>query len=211
MKNFNLILCICLQNFCLTAQINLDLKIKLDSIQKIDQRFREEVNYVLSDKNYLDSLRRLNGFEMSEYVEEIMLQQELIDRNNINYIDSIIKIHGYPGLSLVGESACQTAWNVIQHSYELDKYYNLLRNASRRGEIPDSLFAKTQDRVLVNHGKKQLFGTQADCTPNGSGSFNCCILPIRNSKKVNERRKKVGFLTTIEAYAKNNGYQLNNE
>ena len=207
----NLYLLICLIHFCPFAQINLDLKIKLDSIQKIDQRFREEVNYVMSDKNYLDSLRRLDGFEMSEYVKEIMLKQELIDQTNLHFIDSIIAIHGYPGLSLVGESACKTAWNVIQHSYELDKYYNLLRNASRKGEIPDSLFAKTQDRVLVNRGKKQLFGTQADCTPNETGSFNCWIVPIRNSRKVNKRRKKAGFLTTIEEYAKNNGYQLTNE
>ena len=210
MKTIHLTLCLCLLNFCTIAQINLDLKNKLDSIQKIDQYFREEVHHVMSDQKYLDSLNRIDGFVMSEYVKDIMLKQELIDRNNINFIDSIIKIYGYPGLSLVGESTCQTAWNIIQHSYEIDNYYMLIHKASKRGEIPDSLFAKTQDRILISREKKQLYGTQADCIPNESGSFNCIIFPIRNIKKVNKRRKKAGFHETIEEYAKNNGYQLNN-
>ena len=210
MKNINLVLCLCLLHFCTTAQINLDLKNKLDSIQKIDQHFREEVHLIMTDKKYSDSLSRTEGFVMSEYVKDIMLNQEINDRKNINFIDSIIKIYGYPGLSLVGESTCQTAWNIIQHSYEIDNYYRLIHKASKRGEIPDSLFAKTQDRFLINRGKKQIYGTQADCMPNVSGSFNCILSPIRNSQKVNKRRKKVGFLETVEEYAKNNGYQLNN-
>lgn len=210
MKNINLTLCLCLLHFCTISQINLDLKNKLDSIQKIDQYFRDEVHHVMSNQKYSDSLSQTEGFVKSEYVKDMMLKQELIDRNNINFIDSIIKIYGYPGLSLVGESTCQTAWNIIQHSYEIDNYYRLIRNASRHGEIPDSLFAKTQDRFLINSEKKQIYGTQADCTPNASGSFNCIILPIRNIKNVNKRRKKAGFLETIEEYAKNNGYQLNN-
>lgn len=208
MKNISLILSICLINFCLTAQVNYELKNQLDSIQELDQRYREEVGKVMSNKSYLDSLSQLNGFLLSDYVRDLMLKQEFIDKSNINFIDSIIQIYGYPGLSLVGNSTNQTTWYVIQHSEKIDKYYKILEKASKKGEIPDSLFAKTKDRYLIQRGKKQLFGTQADCLPNETGNFNCFISPIRNSKKVNKRRKKAGFSSTIEVYAELNGFEF---
>lgn len=209
MKNVNLVLLLCQFTFYLNGQINHDLKTQLDSIQKIDQDFREEVFKVMSNKDYLDSLGRQKGFVLSEYVRDMMLKQELLDQKNINFIDSIISIYGYPGLSLVGESACQSAWSIIQHSYEIDKYYHVLRKAYRKGEIPDSLFAKTRDRFLISNGRKQIYGTQTDCIPNEAGNFDCVVLPIRNVTKVNKRRKKVGLLTTIEEHARKNGYQFN--
>lgn len=213
MKNEKIILnlWVCLLSFCLNGQINNDLKAKLDSIQSLDQSIRIEVSNVMSNKDYLDSLSKTDGFVMSVYVKNLMLKQESIDKTNLTFIDSIISVFGYPGKTIVGERTCQTAWYIIQHSDKIDKYYKLLHIASKKGEIPDSLFAKTQDRFRIMQGKKQLFGTQAECLPNDTGNFDCFISPILNTKKVNKRRKKVGFTQTIEEYARVNGYRLKNK
>lgn len=211
MKNITFSLCVCLFSFCLHSQINQDLKAKLDSIQLLDQTIRIEVSNVMTNKDSLDSLNKIDGFVMSDYVKNVMLKQESIDKTNLAFIDSIIKVFGYPGKKLVGETTCQTAWYVIQHSDKIDYYYKLLHRASKKGEIPDSLFAKTQDRYLIQHGKKQIFGTQAECLPNNTGNFDCSIYPIRNRNKVNKRRKKVGFTLNIEEHARVNGYNLKNK
>ena len=211
MKKNILNLWVCLSSFCLNGQINYDLKAKLDSIQSLDQSIRIEVFNVMSNKDHLDSLSKIDGFVMSDFVKNVMLKQEYIDKTNLAFIDSIIKVFGYPGKKLVGETTCQTTWYVIQHSDKIDYYYKLLHRVSKKGEIPDSLFAKTQDRFRIMQGKKQLFGTQAECLPNDKGNFDCFISPILNTKKVNKRRKKVGFTQTIEEYARVNGYRLKNK
>lgn len=162
----------------------------------------------MSDQPYTDSLSKSKDFELTRYVKEIMLKQEEIDRSNVLFIDRIIQDVGYPGKKLVGEGTNLTAWFIIQHSEKLDSYYHLIEKAAKRGDIPDSLFAKTKDRYLIHQGKKQWYGTQAACLPNSSGDFECTISPIRNSRAVNQRRKKVGFNLTIEEYAKINGYKL---
>lgn len=188
-------------SFCLHSQINQSLKVRLDSIQKLDQLIRFEVSNVMSNKVYIDSLAKNSDFVMSDYVKSIMIKQESIDQANLKFIDSIVQLYGYPGKSLVGDTTCHTAWYIIQHSDQLVKYYKLIRKASRKGEIPDSLFAKTKDRMLIMIGKKQIFGTQSECYPNDNGSFDCFISPIRNINTVNRRRKKAGFSTTIEVNA----------
>jgi hypothetical protein len=208
MKKIVLNLCVCISCYCLHGQINRDLKAKLDSIQLLDQTLRIEVSNVMTNKYYLDSLSKKDGFVMSDYVKNVMLKQESIDKTNLAFIDSIIKVFGYPGKKLVGDATCQTAWYIIQHSDKIDKYYKLLQRASKKGEIPDSLFAKTKDRFRIMHGKKQLFGTQAECLPNDAGNFDCFISPIRNPKKVNSRRNKAGFTITIEKYATMNRYDF---
>lgn len=208
MKIIALNIFVCIFSFCLNSQINQELKYKLDSIYKLDQSVRIEVYAIMKNNNYLDSFNKVNGFEMSENVKKLMTNQESIDKTNLVFIDSIIKVFGYPGTSMVGETTCQTVWSIIQHSDNIDDYYKLIHRASKKGEIPDSLFAKTKDRILIMKGKKQIFGTQAECLENNTGNFNCFISPIRNYKRVNNRRKNVGFKMTIEEYAEMNGMDL---
>jgi hypothetical protein len=211
MKYIITYLSVCFISLCLHGQINLELKMKLDSIQNLDQAIRIEVRNVMSNTEYLDSLSQTNGFVLSDYVKNLMLKQESFDRANLIFIDSIVNKFGYPGKSMVGESTAQIAWLIIQHSYNIDDYYKVILKASKKGEIPDSLFAKTKDRCRINHGKKQIYGTQTECFPNHAGSFDCYISPIQNTIKVNKRRKKVGFYTTIEEYAQMNGYRIRNK
>ena len=197
MKILSLIFTLLLVSFSLFGQINKDLKNKLDSIFALDQLFRLEVNKVLNNKIYQDSLSLTDNFILSEHVKVLMLKQEEVDRTNILFVDSILQIYGYPGTSLVGEITNTAAWHVIQHSDNIDKYFKTIKRAAKNKEIPFTLFAKMLDRRLVMQGKKQIYGTQSDCIANKSGDFDCKISPTRNPKSVNKRRKKAGFENSI--------------
>ena len=68
------------------------------------------------------------------------------------------------------------------------------------------LVAMMEDRYLVNYGKEQIYGTQlygSEVTDSISGEkqWIYIIWAIENPETVNERRKSIGFDTTIEEYA----------
>ena len=197
MKIFSLTIIKLLVCLPLFSQADNDLKNKLDSIYALDQLYRQEVNKVMNNKHYQDSLSFSENFILSEYVKGLMLKQEEVDRSNISFVDSILQIYGYPGRSLVGDSTSIAAWHVIQHSDNIDKYFKTIRKAAKNKEISFTLFAKMLDRRLIMKGKKQIYGTQSDCIANKSGDFDCKISPTRNPKSVNKRRKKAGFENSI--------------
>ncbi len=102
---------------------NLDLFRELMSIQKADQKYRNQA--ISAGKKY--------GWE-SEQVLELNKRLEEVDSVNLVKIDDIIGEYGYPGRKLVGQAAGVTFF-VIQHS-DLEvqkKYFNLLEEAANRG------------------------------------------------------------------------------
>jgi hypothetical protein len=78
-------------------------------------------------------------------------------------LKKIIKEIGWPVISKVGKEASQAAWLVAQHADHDVKFQeyclNLMKNASD-GDVLKKQIAYLTDRILVNTGKKQLYGTQ---------------------------------------------------
>ena len=163
-----------------TPNVELDLKRQLDSIRVLDQKYRA------------------NGGDWDK--------QEIIDSANTIFIENVFKTYGYPGKSLVGEPTNTTASLVIQHSNKIAKYLPLIQEASKKGEIPMTDVATMEDRYLMEQNKPQIYGTQGYYA-DGEEKL---IWPIENPEEVNERRKNVGFKTTIEEYSKllyGNGFE----
>ena len=161
-----------------TPHLNFELKKQLDSIMVLDQKYRSSSSY--------DDWKK----------------QETIDSSNAIFIEGIFKKHGYPGKSLVGETAGKAAWYVIQHSNKIAKHLPLIKEAGEKGELPKSLVAMMEDRYLMGQGKKQIFGTQGSSYNVGSDNQIHFIWPIEDANNVNQRRSDVGFETTIEEYGK---------
>jgi hypothetical protein len=67
--------------------------------------------------------------------------------------------------------------------------------AVKRGELHEGLYATSLDRVLVNQGKKQVYGTQFD-TDQATGK--CEPKPIEDPDHVDERRIRAGMGTLAE-------------
>lgn len=155
-----------------TPNLNLDLRRQLDSIRVLDQKYRA------------------SGADLHK--------QEIIDSTNLIFIEDVFKEHGYPGKTLVGEPANSTAWLVVQHSNKIDEYLPLIKEAGDKGELSMTDVATMEDRFLMEQNKPQIYGTQGLY----SDGEERMIWPIENPDEVNERRKKVGFTTTIEEYAK---------
>jgi hypothetical protein len=71
----------------------------------------------------------------------------------------------------------------------------LMKAAVDKGDLDAALYATSFDRVRIQDGQKQLYGSQFD-TQNGK----CEPMPIEDPEHVNERRKAIG-LGPLDEYA----------
>jgi hypothetical protein len=180
------------------AQVNKQLKAELDSIYRIDQFYRE----VMNSQPRKDSLAKVAKVADGQVIQLIVDRMLMIDSSNIKRIRQIIKQYGYPGKTLVGVPTNEAAWNVIQHSKDIDRYFPLIEQAGVRDELPFRLVAMMQDRQLMYRGEKQIYGTQLRCE-----GQECYVWPITAPAEVNQRRKKAGFDSTVEENAKRLGVE----
>jgi len=187
------------------SQNNFMLKVELDSLYHIDQSYRE----IMMSQPKKDLLAKAENLSSEEVDQRIFDKMNEIDSSNIKRVKKIIAQMGYPGKSLVGEPTNEAAWHVIQHSKNIEQFFPLIKSAGQKKELPFKLVALMNDRLLVNQGKEQLYGTQARCDNPPIESKNrhpdCYVWPIKDADHVNKRRKKAGFTDTVEENAKRLG------
>ncbi len=128
-----------------------------------------------------------------------------IDSANQALVKPILRKYGWLPKSKIGEKASEAIFLVIQHSDAelIRQYFPSLKDLASRQEANPTHAAMMEDRLLVNDGKKQKYGTQAtsDSTTNGKAY----IWPVENPNIVNQLRKDAGFDLTVEANAKRLG------
>ena len=181
-----------------TPNLDFGLKLRLDSIAVLDQRYR-----ALMQANTPEALQELGeemGLTKEEYTGDHRALQAVIDSSNMAFVENYFITNGYPGKSVVGEESSLAAWYVLQHNPDkIATYLPLIKKAAADGEISMRSAAMMEDRYLMNEGKPQVYGTQGMHYDDERGSF---IWPIKNPETVNERRMKAGYDQTIEAYSK---------
>lgn len=110
----------------------------------------------------------------------------LVDFVNGQKIKDLIKENGYPSKELIGEKSMKNFWLLIQHQdFDLD----LQKNCLKYCDFDPQNRAYLTDRVLVNSGKKQIYGTQFHQNKNGKLEPH----PIEDRINVDKRRKEVGL------------------
>ncbi|MGY2131193.1 DUF6624 domain-containing protein [Hymenobacter sp. HD11105] len=191
------------------SKLNQRLKRELDSIGVEDQKYRiilmaPMVNGASPKLDSVAKAAMIPADQVGEYVSQRMVA---IDSLNIKRIGQLIRQVGYPGKSMVGTPTNEVALDVIQHSTRIPQYLPLVKKAASQGEIPFYLYARMLDRQLMHEGKEQLYGTQGCSygvlnTKTGQRETVSFIWPIQDAAHVNERRKKAGFDSTVEANAK---------
>lgn len=128
---------------------------------------------------------------------------EKIDRVNTKNLKKIVRKYGWPIINLVGKKANRSAWLLVQHADKdlafQKKCLSLMEKIFKKypNEIDKKHIAYLKDRVLVNEGKKQLFGTQFYV--NKEGIFG--PQPIRNKCHLEYRRKAYN-LPPLEKFLK---------
>jgi len=113
----------------------------------------------------------------------------LVDMANNDYIKNyIIKPYGYPNHKMIGKKGMEAFWLLIQHQ---DRDPKLQEQCLKNCDFNDRNKAYLIDRVLINQGKKQIYGTQL-------------IGEIKDKKNVDKRRKEMG-LESLEEYLRKSG------
>jgi hypothetical protein len=121
---------------------------------------------------------------------QINAELNAIDERNTARLHEIVKVYGWPGKSLVGPKGAGAAWTLAQHSAasSLKQFLPLMRIAFDKGELDGGLYATSVDRVLINEGKKQLYGSQFD-----TDGDKCEPKPVEDPANLDARRKEIGL------------------
>ena len=190
-----------IKTFLYSAQINYKLKAELNKILFYDQKPRELFQNS-TPNNIKDSILIALNISKETLNKKGWKIVSDFDSINLSKIDKIILKYGYPGKTLVGVKTNEAAWYVIQHSNSIEKYFPIIKKAGNNNEIPLTLVAMMEDRMLMEKGKEQLYGTQIYGEHSTNEEYFDYVWPIKNPKKVNKRRRKIGFTQSVEEYAK---------
>jgi len=119
-----------------------------------------------------------------------------IDKKNTKRMKEIIEQIGWPTISKVGKEASLNAWLLVQHAdkdVEFQRYCLSIMKQESSDEVTLHDIAYLEDRVRINSGKSQIYGTQFHKIENK-------VVPreIEDPENVDVRRKKMGLDTIAE-------------
>ncbi|KUG07025.1 hypothetical protein ASU33_00120 [Solirubrum puertoriconensis] len=176
------------------AQYNLPLKRELEAIYATGQAIRLKI----------DSVEKKLGMQAAQS-QALLDEMDAVDERNTARVTAIIEQYGWPGQSMVGRLGSTAAFLVIQHARPSvqRKYLPLMREAASKGELAKSSLALLEDRILVEQGKPQLYGSQLRPST-ATGKYE--LEPIEDEAHVDERRAAVG-LGPLREYVKHWGLE----
>lgn len=135
----------------------------------------------------------------SEVAAHVAAMQDA-DRRHTARLKAVVDEYGWPTRSLVGDDGAIAAWCLAQHADHDVAFQRqclpLLEAAARVGEARWSDVAYLTDRILVNEGKHQRYGTQFH-----SAGGQLVPKPIDEPNHVDMRREQVG-LGPLAEYAR---------
>ncbi|AMR40472.1 hypothetical protein HZP39_03080 [Elizabethkingia anophelis] len=164
------------------SKYNNDIRLKLLDVQNKDQSIR--LIYQELKKTYTDD---------SDLVKSASEKMKKIDLESVDIVTKIIDKYGWLGKDKIGKEANETLFLGIQHIDDLvvqSKYLPAIKDAVKKGNAEPWHLAFLTDRILMNQGKKQIYGTQKIITKNPETSY---IIPLENPEKVDELRKEIGL------------------
>jgi hypothetical protein len=168
------------------------LRAQLEIVFRADQQYRQP----------LEAMEKKYGWK-SHQVDSLYEGMGIQDPINLGIVTHILDTYGWIGTDSIGPAGSTTLWAVIQHA-DLDvqqKYLPLMRTAVQQGRAHASELAYLEDRVALQEGKKQSYGTQFRLDEKTNKYY---VAPIEDEPNVNHRRAAIG-LEPLEDYARENG------
>ena len=134
------------------------------------------------------SSERWKAFKDSVFTTHQQILKQLFDQ------------YGFLGFDRVGEEGSLNFWLMVQHSDHDPKFQQEILEQMKievnKGNASPSNYGLLVDRVNLNTGKPQVYGTQVDYNLATGQAFP---RNLADSASVNERRKSVG-LEPLEVY-----------
>jgi hypothetical protein len=157
------------------------LKKQIDSLKIIDQQVQQDF--------IKGSPGKRPDFEK--------IEKETFVRHTI-VLKEILKKYGFPNFDKVGKESSNNYWLCVQHCDDDVKFQNevltVMQKDVKKKKADSKNYAYLKDRVNLNSGKPQIYGTQVTY-------IDRTAIPkeLQNPRTVNKRRKEVG-LEPIEDY-----------
>jgi hypothetical protein len=155
---------------CLKDTYNNDLIAVLQKIDENDQKYR-------GNGKSLTLMQQLGEWE----------KQLELDSINLIKVEEIIEQYGYPNRDLAGIKHEEIAFYVIQHSnpIAMEKYLPIIKKEVEQKRLTASAYPLLYDRLQIERGLSQKFGTQYYYDNNDKMQF----YQIEEEDKVNDYRK----------------------
>lgn len=121
-----------------------------------------------------------------------------VDQENLEFLKRLVGKHGWLSRTLVSADGAKAAWLMLQHAdsdREFQKECLEMMKGLPAGEVEGKDIAYLTDRILVNEGQPQIYGTQIKSSASGGLE----LAPLLEPELVDERRKKMG-LGPIQEY-----------
>ena len=171
---------------CLAQIKSVDrLRNQIDSLYTVDQKVQEDI---INEK--IDTVRR-----------GLFQRQLTTFKRHKPYLESVINQYGFPGYDLVGKETSNHFFILVQHCDDDPAFQQrvlaLMKPQVDKNNADTKGFAYLTDRVLVNLGDLQLYGTQL--TYGGGKKGRAMCMGVRCVDQLDERRAKVG-LNPIKNY-----------
>jgi hypothetical protein len=174
------------------AEVNFNkpLVAELEKIFDEDQLVRKEIP-VISAKY---------GWEFKEMKAHWKVMGK-VDSINVIKVRAIIDKQGWLGKDVIGGRGNATLFLVIQHSdlQTREKYLPIMRETVKNGNAKADHLALMEDRAALEHGKRQIYGSQIHKDPDTQKSY---LAPLDDPDNVDKRRASVG-LEPLTEYLKN--------
>ncbi|WP_394747433.1 DUF6624 domain-containing protein [Spongiimicrobium salis] len=166
--------------------------------------FNQELADELKKMTVVDQLAAWNAYPPETHqhlsLEEWNAFKDSVYRTHQKRLQEIFNEFGFAGYDLVGEEGSLNFWLMTQHSDHNPDFQQQILEKMKievdKGNASSSNYALLVDRVQLNTGKPQIYGTQVDYNFDIAQAFP---KNLADSTKVNERRKSVG-LEPIEQY-----------
>ena len=157
------------------------LKKQIDSLKVIDQQVQQD--FIQAGKEERPNLLKM---ENETFIRHTTLLKEML------------KKYGFPNFDKVGKESSNNYWLCVQHcDHDLkfqEKVLKLMKKEVKSKKANSTNFAYLTDRVNLNSGKPQIYGTQVTYKDR-----TAIPKELKNAATVNKRRKEMG-LEPIEEY-----------
>jgi hypothetical protein len=160
---------------------------------------QKKINQTLSKQ--IDSLRDEDQKPVSmKPADRAAAEFQLVIRRNFPLVKSIIDQYGFPGYDLVGKESSHNYWMLVQHS-DFDLPFQkraliLMKVQLDKHNASGQDYAYLIDRIALNEGHQQVYGTQINMSEKGT-----TIKPCIDTLNLDKRRLSVG-LNPIKDYLK---------
>ncbi len=175
-------------------------KVVIDEFKKKNSSIlRPELALEICKMGFVDQ----NGRQKIVRLEQIGVKKSILDslwaiQNKQDsictaYITKLIDHHSmlFPSITEIGHTASRFAFLMLQHSScsVREKYYQTIKFAMENNHLEKGYYAMYLDRLLIDKGKKQLYGTQMQKNKEGKLVF----YPVKRKFNMNRRRSSLGL------------------